>query len=162
MTERRRTLTSRFLLVAAGLLLLLTAVASSARAQITLRGTANPVINITTGTAGGAMTPVVNNTSTIRYSRAAKISKITVQATCPSQHFNLSVVAIGVTRGVAAPAVSLLNGMAAVDFITSIPNFGFTTSTPTLSYTASADFSDGNSAELGNDVYTVTYTQLAQ
>jgi hypothetical protein len=139
--------------------------ASSAGAQqLTLRGTANPTINITTGTAGGSMTSVVNTTSQIRYRRqAGVICKVTVRATCPSQSFHLAVVATGVTRGVAAPQVDLIDGMLAVDFITNIPGAaGWTTATPTLRYTASAEFSDGNSAEMGNDVYTVTYTLQRQ
>jgi hypothetical protein len=61
------------------------------------------------------------------------------------------------------PAVALTNGMLAVDFITSIPGAaGWTTVTPTLQYTASATFAQGNSADLGNDVHTVTYTLQLQ
>jgi len=138
-------------------------IVSPAAAQLTLRGTANPTVSIVAGTAGGEMTPVVNTSSQIRYTRQAVICKITVRSTCPLQRFHLSVVATGVTRGVAAPAVDLTDGMLAVDFITSIPSAaGWTTSTPTLRYNASATFSDGNSAELGNDVYAVTYTLQAQ
>jgi len=163
MTPQRRYRTLRLLFLIGGVIFVSMFLVSSAAAQLTLRGTANPTINITTGTAGGSMTSVVNTSSTIRYTRQAAIAKITVRATCPSQSFHLAVVATGVTRGVAAPQVNLIDGMLAVDFITSIPSAaGWTTSTPTLSYTASAAFSDGNSAEMGNDVYAVTYTLQVQ
>jgi hypothetical protein len=122
----------------------------------------NQTLNITTGTAGGTMTSVVNTNSQLRYWRKAQVAKITVRTTCPGQSFSLAVVATGVTRGVAAPQVDLVNGMLAVDFITNIPRTGFTSATPTLRYTASATFAQGNSAELGNDVHTVTYTLQVQ
>jgi hypothetical protein len=68
-----------------------------------------------------------------------------------------------VTYGVAAPPVSLTNGMLAVDFITDIPSTGaWTRDTPTLQYTASATFAQGNSAEMGNDLHTLTYTLVVQ
>lgn len=139
-------------------------ICAESAAQLTLRGTANPTINIIAGTAGGSMTSVVNTSSTIRYRRQAGIvCKITVSATCPSQSFHLAVVATGVTRGVAEAQVDLINGMLAVDFIRDIPGAaGWLTSEPTLRYTASAAFSDGNSAEMGNDVYNVTYTLQRQ
>jgi hypothetical protein len=120
-------------------------------------------LNIVAGTAGGSMTSVVNTTAQLRYWRKAAIAKVTVTTSCPGQSFSLSVVATGVTRGVAAPAVNLVNGMLAVDFITSIPSAGtWTSTTPTLRYTASATFAQGNSAEMGNDVHTVTYTLQVQ
>ncbi len=162
MTEQRRYQILRTAFLVGSVVVFSMLLVSPAEAQLTLRGTANPTINITTGIAGGSMVSVVNVSSSIRYSRQALISKITVRTSCPSQSFHLSVVATGVTRGVAAPQVDLTDGMLAVDFITDIPSAGFTTSTPTLSYTASASFSDGNSAEMGNDVHTVTYTLQAQ
>jgi hypothetical protein len=145
-------------------MLLMLHVWSADARQLTLRGTANPSISIIAGTAGGSMTSVVNTSSQIRYNRQAGIiCKVTVRATCPSQSFHLAVVATGVTYGVAASPVNLINGMLAVDFITDIPGAaGWNRDTPTLSYTASATFSDGNSAEMGNDVYTVTYTLQKQ
>ena len=162
MTERRRGLHSRSGFPAWTMVFMLFSIVSAASAQLTLRGTANPNISITTGIAGGTMNSVVNTTSSIRYNKQSVITKITVKTSCPSQSFGLQVVATGVTKGVAAPAVSLIDGMLAVDFITSIPNSGFTNATPTLQYTASATFAQGNSAELGNDVHTVTYTLQAQ
>lgn len=145
------------------LLFALAVVGSGALAQpIDARG-GNPTINITTGTAGGTMTSVVNTTSSLRYWRQAAVSKITVRTSCPGQSFSLSVVATGVARGVAAPEVTLVDGMLAVDFITSIPRTGvWSSTTPTLRYTASATFAQGNSAENGNDVHTVTYTIQVQ
>jgi hypothetical protein len=56
----------------------------------------------------------------------------------------------------------LTNGMPETDFVTSIPWGFFTYSTCTVQYTASATFADGNSAEQGNDVHTVTYTLVGQ
>jgi hypothetical protein len=162
-TEQRRYQILRPLLLAGSAAVFSMLLVSSAAAQLTLRGTANPTVSITTGTAGGSMTSVVNTSSQIRYTRQGVVCKITVRSTCPSQSFHLSVVATGVTRGVAAPAVDLTDGMLAVDFITNIPSTGiWLTSTPTLRYTASATFSDGDSAEMGNDVHTVTYTLQAQ
>jgi hypothetical protein len=164
MNERRQALTSHPGILAGWFLLILVTSVSASSAQLTLRGTANPSISISTGTAGGTMTSVVNTSSTIRYTRQNnKICKITVSTSCPTQAFSLQVVATGVTRGVAMPAVALTNGMLAVDFITSIPGAaGWTTVTPTLQYTASATFAQGNSADLGNDVHTVTYTLQLQ
>jgi hypothetical protein len=129
---------------------------------INVRG-GNITMNITTGAAGSQPVAVTNTITSLRYWRQAKIAKITVKTTCPTQAFNLQVVATGVTYGVAAPAVSLTNGMLAVDFITNIPSTGtWTNTTPTLQYTASATFAQGNSAELGNDLHTLTYTLVVQ
>ena len=163
-TKLRQYQILRVILFSAGVVLFSMISVPSASAQaIRLRGTANPTINITTGIAGGSMVSVVDISSQVRYRRQAAIAKMTVQATCPSQSFHLAVVATGVTRGVAAPQVDLVDGMLAVDFITNIPRTGaWTTATPTLSYTASAEFSDGNSVEEGDDVYTVIYTLQVQ
>jgi hypothetical protein len=140
-------------------------VASKAHAQtgiITVRG-GNITMNITTGAAGSQPVAVTNTVTTLRYWKQAQIAKITVSTSCPTQAFNLQVVATGVTYGVAAPAVSLTNGMLAVDFITNIPRTGtWTRDEPTLQYTASATFAQGNSAELNNDLHTLTYTLLVQ
>jgi hypothetical protein len=123
----------------------------------------NPTLNITTGAAGSEPIPVVNTATRLRYWRQAAISKITVRTTCPGQSFTLKVVATGVTRGVAAPEVTLVNGMLDTDFITNIPRTGvWIYVTVTLRYTASATFAQGNSTEQGNDVHTVTYTIQVQ
>jgi hypothetical protein len=123
----------------------------------TLRGTA-PTINITTAVAGAEPTPVVNTSSQIRYSGKTYVSKITVSTVCVSQKFDLSVIATGVTSGHGSPvSVTLLNGMLAADFITSIP-ISASQITPTLQYTAAPQFSDGT----GTDTHTVTYTQVLQ
>ncbi len=161
--NRQRRFRRSLTLSAAGALLFLF-VYSTANAQV---GTiqvrnGNQTLNIVAGTAGGSMTSVVNTVAALRYWRKAAVSKITVRTSCPGQSFSLGVVATGVTRGVAAPQVNLTDGMPAIDFITSIPNAGFVSTTPTLRYTASATFAQGNSAELGNDVHTVTYTLQVQ
>ena len=126
-------------------------------------GGGNKTINITTGIPGGEPLPATITSSTLRYRRQTLPSKITVSTSCPGQSFGLQVVAVSVPDGVAAPAVDLVNGMAAVDLITSIPAKPPTTQRScTLQYTATATFSQGNSTELGNDVHTITYTILAQ
>lgn len=120
-------------------------------------------MNITTSVIGSEPTAVVNVSSTLQYWREKKVSKITVATTCPGQRFNLAVVATGVTQGVAAPQANLMDGMLALDLITDIPSAKtWTSATSTLRYTASATFAQGNSAELGSDVHTVTYTILGQ
>lgn len=131
--------------------------AIESRGQISMRGTA-PTMNVVTAIAGSEPTPVINTGSSVRYSARAKIAKITVQTACPNQKFTLTVVATGVTRGVAAPAVTLLDAMPATDFITSIPTGWGGSVQPTLRYTASPTFAQGT----GTDTHTVTYTLLAQ
>lgn len=133
----------------------------AAAQQITVRG-GNPLITITTGPAGGQPNPVVNTTSSLRWRRQNHIAKITVSTACPAQHFSLAVLATNVSQGVAAPQVNLIDGMLARDLITNIPTGAPNFKTATLQYTASATFAQGNSAELGADVHTVTYTLLAQ
>jgi hypothetical protein len=122
----------------------------------------NPTLNITTGTAGSEPIPVVNTSVTLSYNKQKAVSKITVQTSCIGQRFTLKVLATGVSGGVAAPEVTLINGMPATDFIRDIATTGPKNRSATLQYTASATFSQGNSADLGNDVHTVTYTILAQ
>jgi len=70
--------------------------------------------------------------------------------------------ATGVNRGAASPEVNLTDEMPGVDFIINIPLVGFTTSTPRLQIPASSTFVQENRAELGNDVHSVTYTNLTQ
>jgi hypothetical protein len=144
---------------------ILMGLASEATAQsgIILVGGGNQTLNITTGAPGSQPVSVVNITSTLQYWRQNKIDKITVGTSCPGQSFDLAVVATGVTRGVAAPQVTLTDGMLAVDFIRDIPKSGgWTSATISLQYTASATFAQGNSTEEGNDVHTVTYTLQVQ
>lgn len=129
--------------------------------EISLAG-GNPTIAITTGSPGVEPLPVVNTSTTLQYRRQSVISKITIKTVCPGQRFNLAALATSVTKGVAAPEVTLTNGMLDTDFITSIPRTGAVNATATIRYTASATFAQGNSTELGDDVHTVTYTILAQ
>ncbi len=133
-----------------------------AKAQISVRG-GNPNLNITTGLPGSEPTPVSGSANTIRYRLQTRVTKITVRTVCAGQSFNLSVVATSVPYGIAAPAVSLVSGMLDTDFITNIqvrpPN---TNQDASIRYTASATFAQGNSAELGNDTHTVTYTLIEQ
>jgi len=119
-------------------------------------------MNVTTGTAGAQPVAVTNTTATLRFRRENVITKITVAASCPGQRFSLAVLATNLTYGIAAPQVSLFNGMLATNFVLSIPTGGTLNKTCTLRYTASATFAQGNSTELGNDVYSITYTLVAQ
>lgn len=136
---------------------------AGAQTGIILLAGGNPTMNITTGAAGAEPVAVTNTVTTLVYWKKAAIAKVTVQTACAAQSFTLKVLATGVVQGVAAPEATLVNGMAAVDFITSIPSTGkWASSTITLRYTASATFAQGNSAELGNDVHTVTYTLQVQ
>ncbi|MBM4162370.1 MAG: hypothetical protein FJ217_14875 [Ignavibacteria bacterium] len=142
-------------------LLALASTLSEAHAQISVRG-GNPTLSITTGFPGSEPIPVVNVATSLRYRRQAQIAKITVTTSCPGQSFTLKVLATNIDQGVAAPEVTLFQGMLDTDVITNIPSAGFVWTNATLQYTASATFADGNSAELGNDVHTVTYTLQVQ
>jgi hypothetical protein len=116
---------------------------------------------MTTGTPGGQLTPPATNIATsLRYSTPNNpniLRKISVSTSCTPQHFNLSVLATNVTRGAAAPAVSLVTGNPAIDFIRDIPR-NSNNARATLNYTASATFNQG----IGTDSHTVTYTIQAQ
>jgi hypothetical protein len=90
------------------------------------------------------------------------LTKITVSTACPGQRFGLRVYATAISAGVAAPEVTLTNGMPAVNLIVNIPTGGALFGNCTLQYTAFASYSQGNSTEVGNDVHTVTYTYVAQ
>jgi hypothetical protein len=137
---------------------------AAARAQAPSIGGGNRTLSITTGTPGGEPVTVTNSGATLDYHRQKNIiTKITVQTSCSGQKFGLAVVATSPSAGTAAPAVTLTNGMAAMDFIGAIPASSSTSSRSAgILYTASATFSQGTSAELGNDVHTVTFTQVAQ
>lgn len=128
--------------------------------SLTVQG--SPTLSITAGVPGGDLTPVIDAKSNVRFQRAAVTTKITVQTVCPGQKFALSVEAISVGDGIAAPSVSLNDGMLPIDFITGIASGGRRRYSASLQYTASATFSQGNSTELGDDIHTVTYTMVAQ
>jgi hypothetical protein len=135
----------------------LTIIASYGLAAQTLSGTATPSITINAAVAGSEPTAKSNTGSKLTYSGKIYISKITVSTVCPSQKFDLSVVATGNFTGHGTPlTVTLLNGMLAADFITNIP-VNALSNTATLQYTCAPQFSDGT----GTDTHTVTYTQVA-
>lgn len=125
--------------------------------------TGNQTLTVTSAVIGSEPTAVVNSASTLSYKRRTVITKITVGTSCPGQSFTLKVLAVSPTAGTAAPEVTLTDGMVAVNFIINIPS-GSTGAwrTATLRYTASATFAQGNSAEMGNDVHSITYTLAAQ
>ena len=155
MDHRLRHMT--FLVLTLGIILI-----SESEAQaISITG-GNQTMTISTGIAGGQPASILNTTCILNYKKQAMISKITVATSCPGQSYNLIVLATNVTKGVAAPQVSLVNGNPATDFITDIPRTGTTNATCRLQYTASSTFSQGNSSELGDDIHTITYTIQAQ
>ena len=148
--------------IALAIILLFLGCFSASYGQLTIR-TGNISMTVTTGIAGGQPLPVTNSTISLRYALQNRITKITVRTNCPGQRFNLAVVATSVPQGTAAPQVSLINGTLDVNLIVSIPpKPPNNNQTATLLYTASTTFAQGNSAELGNDVHTVTYTLIDQ
>lgn len=149
-----------FLAATVGLLLLTSMPAMAQPPAVNIQG-GNVTLSITTGLAGAEPLAVVNTATNLRYRRLGYIQKVTVQTSCPGQSFNLSVIAISATDGTPSSEITLIQGMPAVNFITNIPTGGGF-ATATLNYTASATFAQGNSAELGNDTHTVTYTISAQ
>ena len=124
----------------------------------------NAALMITTGIPNGQPLPVQDASVRLRFRRQTVAAKITVATGCPNQHFTLAVVATGLTHGIAAPEVTLTNGMPETDFVTNIPARagGSPQAECTLRYTASATFAQGNSVELGPDIHTVRYTLIAQ
>jgi len=144
------------------LLFLLSVTAELTLGQISVNG-GNITLAITTAIAGSEPNAVTNAVASVRYQRQTAMTKITVATICPGQRFNLRVSATAVGSGTPAPQVSLVNGMLAADFITGVPpRPPATFLTASLQYVASSTFAQGNSAELGNDVHTVTYTLVAQ
>ena len=148
------------MLVFSGVAILLAC--SCTRAQALRINGGDQTMTVATGIAGAEPLSVTNVSCRLRYKKQSKISKITVETSCPGQSYDLSVLALNVTQGVAAPEVSLINGNPAMDLITDIPRSGFTNATCTLQFTAEASFEQGNSLEEGDDVHTVTYTIQAQ
>ncbi|MEX1138338.1 MAG: hypothetical protein WEB33_02345 [Bacteroidota bacterium] len=151
-----------FQVIVAYAFLLLGVAVEVASGQITVNG-GNITLAVTTAFAGSEPMAVTNTITTVRYQKQAVVTKITVATICPGQKFNLGVSATAVGGGTPAPQVTLMNGMLATDFITGIPPRppgGFLTAS--LQYVASSTFAQGNSAELGDDVHTVTYTLIAQ
>jgi hypothetical protein len=132
-----------------------------ASSQITVLG-GNLLLQVTSAAAPQDPMSVVNSATSLSWNRKNVIQKITVSTSCPGQKFTLKVYALNTSEGIAAPEVTLTNGMPAADFITDCPRGGPRLNTATLRYTASATFSQGNSSEIGNDVHVVTYTILAQ
>lgn len=136
-------------------------VPQNASSQITVLG-GNLLLQVTSGAAPQDPMSVVNSATSLSWNRRNVTQKITVSTSCPGQKFTLKVYAVNTSEGVAAPEVTLTNGMPETNFITDCPRGGPKLNTATLRYTASATFSQGNSTELGNDVHVVTYTILAQ
>jgi len=140
---------------------ILCAVPSLAQPPLRVQG-GNLVMSITDGVVDGDLIPIINTAANLRWRRLPELTKITVSTTCPGQRFTLQVFAVNPSEGVAAPEVTLTTGAPAVDLVTNMPAGGPKNNDCVLRYTASATFSQGNSAELGNDVHTVRYTIVAQ
>lgn len=123
----------------------------------------NQTMTVTTAVIGSEPTAVINTAVSLRIRRQAAISKVTAQTTCPGQSFNLAVVVTSTPIGTIGPQVNLVDGALPLDILTSIPNTGAANQkTVAIRYTASSTFAQGNSAEMGADVHTVTYTIIAQ
>jgi len=137
-------------------------VPGAARTQALQVNGGNQTLTISTGIAGSEPLSVVNTSCSLRYQLRLRTQKITVSTSCSGQDYNLAVVATNVTKGNAAPEVSLVNGNPETDLVTDIPLGLFSYATCTLNFTASESFSQGNSIELGDDVHTITYTIQAQ
>jgi hypothetical protein len=152
--------TSRTVLFGIAAVVLLANTPTARSQQISITG--NPVLTITTALPGQEPTSVTDATSTLSYRRQTVVTKITVSTSCPGQRFTLKVLAINISGGTAATEVTLSDGMVATDFVTGIPRTGALNKSCNPRYTASATFEQGNSAELGSDIHTVTYTLLAQ
>ena len=148
--------------LAAFLLLLVVATSGRVYSQMFILG--NVSLTITTGMPNGQPLPAQDASARLLYFRPTVITKITVTTSCPNQHFSLAVFATGLTYGVAAPEVTMTNGMPETNFVTDIParTSGLGLTLFTLRYTASATFAQGNSVDLGPDVHTVRYTLIAQ
>jgi hypothetical protein len=144
-------------------LALLSGAVHPATAQFLLRvDGGDPIITLSNGVPGGDLLPAINTSTSLRYRQWLATTKITVSTICPNQRFSLAVVATGVPAGVPAPTVDLVTGMFDTDLITDIPPGILRIRRCTLRYTASAEFSQGNSIELGNDIHNITYTIIAQ
>jgi hypothetical protein len=123
----------------------------------------NQTMTITTATAGAQPTNVTNTAVRLRIRRQVAISKVTAQTSCPGQSFSLAVVVTSSPVGTIAPSVNLINGMLATNILTNVPVAGSTArQNVLLQYTASATFAQGNTAEMGSDVHSITYTIIAQ
>jgi hypothetical protein len=133
--------------------------ATEVKAQAFTLSGGNQALNVNSAVAGSEPTQATNTTCSLKYQqRLFYTTKVTVQTSCPGQKFTIQVIAISVSKGTPAPAVSLQNGMAATDFITNVPTGLLTYGTATLQYTAQPLFSQG----AGTDTHTVTYTNLVQ
>jgi hypothetical protein len=143
------------------LLALLVVTDQQSLAQLRVTG-GNILMQVTTTVPTPDPIIAVNTATNLRWRREDQATKITVSTVCPGQRFGLRVLATALSAGVAAPEVTLVNGMPAVDLIVNIPAGGPNNKSCTLRYTAIATCAQGNSTEVGNDVHTITYTHVAQ
>lgn len=126
-------------------------------------------LTVNSAVAGSEPIDVSDNSTEITWDGDFGVpGKITVSTSCPSQAFQLYVLLTitswgSGTLGTAQPEIQLTDGMLDTDIFRDIP-----TTAPgrqgvgTLTYRAAASVADGNSAENGDDLHTVTFTLLAQ
>jgi hypothetical protein len=126
-------------------------------------------LTVSSATAGSNPTDASDATTDITWDGDFGVTaKITVATVCPSQAFGLYVTLAVTswgsgTSGTEQSEIQLTDGMADADIFRDIP-----TTSPgrqgvaTLTYRGSATAAQGNSADNGDDVHTVTYTILAQ
>ena len=126
-------------------------------------------VTVSAAVAGSEPTDVSDNSTEITWDGDFGVTgKITVSTSCPSQAFQLFVLLTVTswgsgTLGTAQPEIELTDGMLDTDIFRDIP-----TAAPgrqgvgTLTYRAAATVAQGNSAENGDDIHTVTFTVLAQ
>jgi hypothetical protein len=126
-------------------------------------------LSITSATAGSQPVGVSDNSTEIFWDADFGVtSKMTISTSVISQSFRLYILltvtswASG-TAGTPQPEIELIDSMLDTDILRDIPpatpqrtGFG------TLRYRASSLVSDGNSAENGDDLHTITFTIVAQ
>lgn len=158
-----------FAVLACVLCCLITPLAASAQSLTFSSGGGPLSLTVTSATAGSEPDDVSDATTELTWNGDSGVTgKITVSTVCPSQSFSLyvtlSVTSWGSgTTGTEQSEVQLTDGMSDADLFRDIP-----TSAPgregvaTLTYRASSTVAQGNSADNGDDVHTVTYTIVAQ
>lgn len=170
-TTIRRCTARGLLALALTTLVSLSPVSTKVHAQsLTFSSGGGPLtLTVSSATAGSEPVDVTDATSQVTWDGDFGVTaKITVATVCPTQSFGLYVTLTVTswgsgTTGTEQSEVQLTDGMADADLFRDIP-----TTAPgrqgvaTLTYRASATVSQGNSADNGDDIHTVTYTILAQ
>lgn len=125
-------------------------------------GGGSTTLTISTAIAGMQPNDATDNASGLAWTASnGQGAKITTSTSAPGQSFSLFVT-VDVTSGFGSSQgeVELTDGMLDTDLVINIPKKK--SGTGTLTYRARATVSQGNSADDGDDVHTITYTILAQ